>query len=152
MSTWIIEKAHQYQVPLDKICFEVTESSALQNEEQAIETLKVLRAAGCKIALDDFGTGYASFAYLRRLPLDIVKIDGEFIKDLPTNETDRLIVESISNVANDIGLETVAEFVESEQHVEMLKQWHITYAQGFGVYKPQPLAQVLREFEASSVV
>ncbi|WP_325205808.1 EAL domain-containing protein [Vibrio sp. 03_296] len=62
--------------------FEVTESSALQNEEQAIETLKVLRTAGCKIALDDFGTGYASFAYLRRLPLDIVKIDGEFIKDL----------------------------------------------------------------------
>ncbi|HDY7976832.1 EAL domain-containing protein [Vibrio vulnificus] len=152
LSTWIIEKAHQYQVPLDKICFEVTESSALQNEEQAIETLKVLRAAGCKIALDDFGTGYASFAYLRRLPLDIVKIDGEFIKDLPTNETDRLIVESISNVANDIGLETVAEFVESEQHIEMLKQWHITYAQGFGVYKPQPLAQVLREFETSSVV
>lgn len=152
LSDWIIAQAEKYAIPLHCICFEVTESSALQNEHKAIETLKVLRNAGSKIALDDFGTGYASFAYLRRLPLDIVKIDGEFIRDLTTNETDKLIVESISNVAKDIGLETVAEFVESEQHIELLKQWNITFAQGYAVSKPLPLVEMLAAREAHSSV
>ncbi|MCG3863371.1 EAL domain-containing protein [Photobacterium sp. Ph5] len=141
----IIQLAERYTIPLKRICFEITESSALQSEEQAIETIQLLRRAGSKIALDDFGTGYASFSYLRRLPLDILKIDGEFIRDLPVSETDRLIVESLSNVAKDIGLETVAEFVETEEHINLVKLHDITYAQGYGVAKPRPLKAFLIE-------
>ncbi len=141
----ILKLADKYEIPLKRICFEITESSALQSEEQAIDTIQVLRRAGCKIALDDFGTGYASFSYLRRLPLDILKIDGEFIRDLPVSETDRLIVESLSNVAKDIGLETVAEFVETDEHINLVRSHDITYAQGYGVAKPRPLKAFLIE-------
>ncbi|WP_225874878.1 sensor domain-containing phosphodiesterase [Vibrio atypicus] len=141
----ILASAKMFEIPLKRICFEITESSALQNEQQAIETITILRNAGCKIALDDFGTGYASFAYLRRLPLDILKVDGEFVKELPTNESDRLIVSSISKVAKEIGLETVAEFVESHEHIEILNSLGITYAQGYGVAKPRPLIHYLHE-------
>ncbi len=141
----ILTSAAQFNIPLQRICFEITESSALQNEQQAIETITTLREAGCKIALDDFGTGYASFAYLRRLPLDILKVDGEFVRELPEKESDRLIVSSISKVAKEIGLETVAEFVESHAHIEILNDLGITYAQGFGVAKPRPLIDFLHE-------
>ncbi len=141
----ILASAKMFEIPLKRICFEITESSALQNEQQAIQTITILRNAGCKIALDDFGTGYASFAYLRRLPLDILKVDGEFVKELPTNESDRLIVSSISKVAKEIGLETVAEFVESHEHIEILNSLGITYAQGYGVAKPRPLIHYLHE-------
>ncbi|MGF1779418.1 EAL domain-containing protein [Vibrio nomapromontoriensis] len=141
----LIAMADKFYIPLDKICFEITESAALQNEQQAIETISTLRKAGAKIALDDFGTGYASFSYLRRLPLDILKIDGEFVVDLPNSESDRLIVSSISVVAKELGLETVAEFVESPQHIDILEALNITYAQGYGVAKPRPLANFLTE-------
>ena len=140
----ILSKARRYHIPLSCICFEITESSALQNEQQAIETLTQLRQAGCKIALDDFGTGYASFAYLRTLPLDVLKIDGAFIKDLPHNETDCLIVSSICSVTNDMQLETVAEFAETEAHIEILKGLGITYAQGYAVAKPRSLKSFLK--------
>lgn len=145
LASELLAMAEQYHIPLEKICFEITESSALQNEQQAIETITSLRNAGAKIALDDFGTGYASFSYLRRLPLDILKIDGEFVRDLPNNETDRLIVSSLSVVAKELGLETVAEFVESPAHIDILEGLNITYAQGYGVAKPRPLADFLSE-------
>ncbi|HIF9220508.1 TPA: EAL domain-containing protein [Photobacterium damselae] len=135
----ILNLAQKYQIDLSKICFEVTESSALKSENQAIETLQQLREAGSKIALDDFGTGYASFSYLRRLPLDILKIDGEFVKDVLNNEQDRLIISSMSLVAKEIGLETVAEFVETEEHIAILQEFDITYAQGYAISKPMPL-------------
>ncbi|MUL10189.1 EAL domain-containing protein [Aliivibrio fischeri] len=137
--------ADKFHIPLSKICFEITESSALQNEQQAIDTICTLRKAGAKIALDDFGTGYASFSYLRRLPLDILKIDGEFIKDLPNNEIDRLIVSSISSVAKELALETVAEFVETSVHMDILEELDITYAQGYGIAKPRPLVDFLSQ-------
>ncbi|WP_249027428.1 EAL domain-containing protein [Vibrio rotiferianus] len=140
----IISKAAQLKIPLEKICFEIIESSALNNEQQAIETLTTLREAGCKVAIDDFGTGYASFEYLRRLPLDVLKIDGAFVKNLPYNETDRLIVSSICTVAREMKLQTVAEFVESEAHIQILSELGINYAQGYGVAKPMPLVVCLK--------
>ncbi|MGR5519693.1 EAL domain-containing protein [Vibrio sp. PNB22_4_2] len=142
----IINQAKAFNIPLSRICFEITESAAFQNEQQAIDTLVAMRTAGCKIAIDDFGTGYASFAYLRKLPLDILKIDGAFVINLPNSETDRLIVNSICNVADDMHLETVAEFVETEKHIEILKNLGITYAQGYGVAKPRPLLTFLNTF------
>lgn len=140
----IISKAAQLKIPLEKVCFEIIESSALSNEQQAIETLTTLREVGCKIAIDDFGTGYASFEYLRRLPLDVLKIDGAFVKNLPYNETDRLIVSSICTVAREMKLQTVAEFVESEAHIQILSELGINYAQGYGIAKPMPLVTCLK--------
>ncbi|MGR4990513.1 EAL domain-containing protein [Vibrio rotiferianus] len=147
----IISKALQLMIPLEKICFEITESSALNNEQQAIETLTTLREAGCKIAIDDFGTGYASFEYLRRLPLDVLKIDGAFVKNLPYNETDRLIVSSICTVAREMKLQTVAEFVESEAHIQILSDLGINYAQGYGVAKPMPLIACLKSMAKKGI-
>lgn len=146
----IIESAQSFSIPLNKICFEITESSALINEQQAIATLNYLRNQGCKIAIDDFGTGYASFAYLRRLPLDILKIEGAFVREITQNETDRLIVSSIATVAKEMHLETVAEFVESTAHIAILRGLGIDFAQGYGVAKPIPLSEYLDElFKAS---
>ncbi|CAH1597201.1 hypothetical protein THF1C08_420013 [Vibrio jasicida] len=139
LASRIIESAHSFDIPLDKICFEITESSALINEQQAIETLNLLRKLGCKIAIDDFGTGYASFAYLRRLPLDILKIEGAFVREITESETDRLIVSSIATVAKEMHLETVAEFVETPAHSLILRDLGIDFAQGYGVAKPLPM-------------
>ncbi|MHB9957341.1 EAL domain-containing protein [Vibrio campbellii] len=141
----IIESAQSFSIPLNKICFEITESSALINEQQAIANLSHLRDHGCKIAIDDFGTGYASFAYLRRLPLDILKIEGAFVREITQSETDRLIVSSIVTVAKEMHLETVAEFVESTAHIAILRNLGIDFAQGYGVAKPMPLSKCLDE-------
>ncbi len=143
----IIALAHSLSVPLEKICFEITESAALRNENQAITTIETLRSAGCYIALDDFGTGYASFDYLRKLPLDVLKIDGAFIKDITDNDNDRIIVQAMSQVAKSMNLVTVGEFVESEQHADVLKQLDIDYAQGFGIAKPIPLVGYLASLQ-----
>uniref|UniRef100_UPI000A4544A8 EAL domain-containing protein n=2 Tax=Vibrio TaxID=662 RepID=UPI000A4544A8 len=92
---------------------------------------------------DDFGTGYASFAYLRRLPLDILKIEGAFVREITKSETDRLIVSSIATVAKEMHLETVAEFVETAEHSEILRSLGINFAQGYGVAKPMQLSRYL---------
>lgn len=135
----IVEQAQTHTIPLTKICFEITESMPLANESNVLENISQLRNVGCKIALDDFGTGYASFDYLRRIPLDILKIDGSFVEQIDRNENDRAIVANISQIAQNMGLITVAEFVESEQHADILRELNVVYAQGFGVAKPRPL-------------
>ncbi|YCO01952.1 EAL domain-containing protein [Vibrio sp. VNB-15] len=136
-------QAQHHRIPMNKLCFEITESDALRNESTAIENLNKLRAAGSTIALDDFGTGYASFDYLRRLPLDVLKVDGSFVKNINDSENDRIIVQAISQVASSMKLTTVAEFVESEAHVQTLQSLNIQFAQGFGVARPLPLAEYL---------
>ncbi|MEZ8104128.1 EAL domain-containing protein [Vibrio cortegadensis] len=146
----IIDYARIYSVPLNKICFEITESMALHNEDIAIQTIEKLREAGCCIALDDFGTGYASFDYLRRLPLDVLKIDGSFIKNITTNPTDVKLVQAMSQVASSMNLVTVAEFVESEQHSQILEQLDIDFAQGFGISKPLPLKAHLEQTQTAN--
>lgn len=144
----IVEKAHHYDIPLDKICFEITESKPLDDELQASINISSLQAHGCKIALDDFGTGYASFDYLRRIPVDVLKIDGSFVAQIDKDETDKAIVSNISHIAQTMGLKTVAEFVESEAHAEILRSLNIHYAQGFGIAKPRPLIDELIRLKA----
>ena len=136
-------EAELHQIPMNKLCFEITESDALRNEPIAIQNLNRLREAGSTIALDDFGTGYASFDYLRRLPLDVLKVDGSFVKNIVDSENDRIIVQAISQVACSMQLVTVAEFVESEDHIDTLKALNIQFAQGFGVARPLPLSEHL---------
>ncbi|HHP0447970.1 TPA: EAL domain-containing protein [Vibrio harveyi] len=143
MAEDIQAEARLHHIPMDKLCFEITESDALRNEPIAIHNLDLLRASGSTIALDDFGTGYASFDYLRRLPLDVLKVDGSFVKNIVESENDRIIVQAISQVATSMKLVTVAEFVESQAHIDTLESLNIQFAQGFGVAKPLPLHDYL---------
>jgi EAL domain-containing protein (putative c-di-GMP-specific phosphodiesterase class I) len=143
LSDYICSLAKKYEIPLEKICFEITESAALTNEKQAVNTIEHLRLHGCKIALDDFGTGYASFDYLRRLPIDILKIDGSFVRNITENKVDQTIVNTISQVAQGMSLITVAEFVESTDHIALLRSMDIHYAQGYAIAKPLPLKELL---------
>ncbi|QIZ78568.1 putative bifunctional diguanylate cyclase/phosphodiesterase [Ferrimonas lipolytica] len=129
-----------YRVPTHTVCFEVTETAALTNENHALEILHELRQRGFSFALDDFGSGFASYGYLRRLPVDYVKIDGIFVKNLATNSKDYAIVKSIYDVCEVMGIQTVAEFVEDQEILQRLREIGITYAQGYGIARPQDLA------------
>lgn len=129
-----------YRIPPHTVCFEVTETAALTNENHALELLHELRRRGFAFSLDDFGSGFASYGYLRRLPVDYVKIDGCFVKNLATDSKDYAIVKSIHDVCRVMGIETVAEFVEDQETLERLRQIGVTYAQGYGIGRPKDLS------------
>jgi diguanylate cyclase (GGDEF)-like protein/PAS domain S-box-containing protein len=124
------------------IVFEVTETAAVADIEQAKAFAKDLTRLGCRFALDDFGAGYASFYYLKHLPISYLKIDGEFVKELPETPTDQLIVKALVDVCHGLGIKTVAEFVGSEETMEVLRQLGVDYAQGYHIGKPRPVAEL----------
>jgi len=124
-----------------RLCFEITETSAIANLNNATEFLKALQALGCQTALDDFGSGLSSFAYLRNLPINYLKIDGMFVKQIAEDETARVMVEAIHSIGHTMGLKTIAELVEDEATERLLKQMHIDFAQGYYYGVPQPLNQ-----------
>jgi diguanylate cyclase (GGDEF)-like protein len=121
------------------ICFEVTETVAIGNFKAAVEFMQSLREIGCRFALDDFGSGLSSFAYLKSLPVDFIKIDGKFIRSLATDPMDRAIVEAIHRVAHVARLQTIAEFVEDADVVAVLRTIGVDFAQGYSIGKPEPL-------------
>ena len=124
--------------PADLV-FELSESDIIANLDQARSTCERLRALGARIALDDFGSGFSGFSYLKALDVDLLKIDGQFVKELASNRVDRLVVEAILHVANGMGLPTVAEYVTDEAVAEQLRELGATYGQGFHLGKPAPL-------------
>ncbi|MET0066141.1 MAG: EAL domain-containing protein [Candidatus Thiodiazotropha sp.] len=143
----------QYRINPKKLVFEITETAAIQNLSSALRMMHDLREVGCRFALDDFGSGLSSFGYLKNLPIDYLKIDGMFIKDMKANPMDRGMVEAIKTVADTMRLPTIAEFVESDEVVDILNQIGIDYAQGFGIAKPQPIDTfVPGEDERSNVI
>lgn len=133
---FIKELLARYNVEPGTITFEITENVAIGNITLAVQFLEQLRALGCCTALDDFGIGYSSFAYLKDLPVDYVKIDGSFVKDIETNVLHRAMVKSMHEVAHAVGKKTVAEFVESERCLEMLRDIGVDYVQGYHIGKP----------------
>ena len=135
-----VEQAFQATgVPREKITFEVTETQQIDRREEAETIIAELRAMGCGVSLDDFGTGLATFDYLKSFQFDTVKIDGVFIKNIKTSVHDAQIVQAICDVARWMGLTTVAEFVEDDASVDLLKALGVDYGQGFGLGKPVPL-------------
>lgn len=141
MLEYIAEQQELYAIPSHCICFEITETSAIQNRQRAMEMLKAMRKLGFSLALDDFGSGFASYGYLRELPVDYVKIDGCFVRQLAGNDRDYAIVKSIHDVCRTMGIETVAEFVESQAIIDKLNEIGIDYAQGYAIGYPKPLQQ-----------
>ncbi len=125
-----------------KVCFEITESLAIANLAKASELIRRIKALGCRFALDDFGSGMSSYAYLKNLPVDLVKIDGAFVKDLASSESDQAVVKSINEISHFLGKETIAEFVENDGILERLRHIGVDYAQGYGIERPRPLAEL----------
>jgi len=128
-------------VPPSSLIFEVTETAAVANMQEARAFSDRLRALGCRFALDDFGAGFGSFFYLKHLPFDYLKIDGEFIADCVRNETDRLVVAAVVGIARGMGKETIAEFVPDEQTQRFLRRQGVDFAQGYHVGRPLPLGE-----------
>ena len=135
----VFQRMDQEAFPSDKVCFEVTESIAISNVENAARFMKKLKDTGCRFSLDDFGKGTSSYAYLRSLPIDYVKIDGAFVKDIATNSGDYAVVKSINEIAHVMGKQTIAEYVEDDFAYEALRAIGLDFVQGYGVEKPIPL-------------
>ncbi|MET0281175.1 MAG: EAL domain-containing protein [Steroidobacteraceae bacterium] len=127
------------------LCFELTESAAVANLSRAETMMKRLRELGCSIALDDFGTGLSSLAYLRALPIDMLKIDGSFVRDVLKDPRAESMVQAIAQLARSMQLVTVAEYVETEEIRLRVASLGVDYGQGFAISRPAPLAEALRD-------
>jgi len=136
---FLLQELSQHDLPADRICFEVTETAAVSNLAKASRFIDALRQRGCRFALDDFGSGMSSFAYLKNLPVDFLKIDGAFVRDIMEDEIDFAMVRSINDIGHVMGKKTIAEFVENEEIQERLRSLGVDYAQGYGVARPAPL-------------
>jgi EAL domain-containing protein (putative c-di-GMP-specific phosphodiesterase class I) len=143
MLAYIYEQFDQWKIPAHKICFEVTETAAIANLSYATNFIHQLQYKGCLFSLDDFGSGLSSFAYLKNLPVDFLKIDGLFVKDILEDNVDLAMVKSINEVGHVMGKKTIAEFVENEKIFNLLKKLGVDYAQGYGIGKPVPLDELL---------
>ena len=132
----------QYGLPWSSIGFELTETAAITNLTSASRLMNQFKMLGCPIALDDFGSGMSSFSYLRRLPVDLLKIDGAFVKNMTTDAIDHAVVESIQKIARVMGIKTVAESVEDADVLSALTQVGVDFAQGFYLGQPVPLGSV----------
>ncbi len=136
---FIHRQLEEYRLRPEAICFEITETAAIANPGKAAGFFRELREAGCKLALDDFGSGFSSFAYLRMIPVDFVKIDGSFVTSLLDDPMSRAIVEAIADISRVAGARSIAEFVESGAIREKLGEIGVDFAQGYGIQKPVPL-------------
>ncbi len=136
---FIVKEIQQPGVDPKRLCFEITETAAVANLSRAMELMSQLKVMGCQFALDDFGSGLSSFTYLKNLPVDFLKIDGSFIKDMVDDPMDRAMVESINQIGHLMGLKTIAEFVENDAILAELKTLRIDYAQGYGIHRPELL-------------
>ena len=144
---FIIAHLSIFEINPRKICFEITETAAIPNFTVAMVFISTLKNLGCRFALDDFGSGLASFGYLKNLPVDYLKIDGIFVKDIVDEPIDRSMVKSINDIGQIMGMQTIAEFVENDEIVETLKAIGVDFAQGYGLGKPQPLDHIIDQRE-----
>ena len=131
--------------PAQSLCFEITETAAVAHLDSAIAFMRQLKELGCRFALDDFGSGMSSFAYLKNLPVDYLKIDGTIVQNIADNQTDYTMVDAINRVGQVMGIKTIAEYVETDAIHAKLKELGVDYAQGFGIHRPCPIGEQLTE-------
>ncbi len=142
---FVEQQFKQHDIIGSKICFEITETAAISNLNMAENFILNLKKLGCIFALDDFGSGLSSYGYLKHLPVDFLKIDGLFVKDMLHDKIDRAMVKSINEIGHVMGMKTIAEFVENEEIKSMLVDIGVNYGQGYGIHKPQPFVEVLSQ-------
>jgi EAL domain-containing protein (putative c-di-GMP-specific phosphodiesterase class I) len=136
---FVRDEMRRHQVPPGRLCFEITETTAISNLARATLFIKELRALGCCFALDDFGSGLSSFGYLKNLPVDYLKIDGSLVRNIADNPIDLAMVEAINRIGHVMGMRTIAEFVENDAIREKVRALGIDYVQGYGIEYPRPL-------------
>lgn len=137
------EKVGSGELPAEGVCFEITETAAIASLAAATVFMKTMKSLGCQFALDDFGSGLSSFGYLKKLPVDYLKIDGMFVKDVLDDPVDDALVKAIHDVGHVLGKQTIAEFVENEAICDRIRAIGIDYGQGYGLARPLPLSEWL---------
>lgn len=134
---FVLDRLQRYQVAPEQVCFEITETAAVASMVRVIALMDTLRKAGCRFSLDDFGAGMASFGYLKNLPVDFVKIDGSFIRNIESDVVSLSIVRAVTEIGHLLGLKVVAEWVGDERAVTLLREIGVDYAQGFYLHQPE---------------
>lgn len=137
----VLDLFDRYGIPGEKICFEITETAAIQNMSNAIKFIQLLKGVGCRFALDDFGSGVSSFAYLKQMPVDYIKVDGSFVSNILNDPVDFEMVRSINDIARVMGIQTIAESVESDEILHLLQKLGVSFGQGYHIDKPSPLIE-----------
>ena len=140
---FISQQLNATGVPPDRVCFEITETAVIQHLPQATRFMSELKTVGCEFALDDFGSGLCSFTYLKQLPVDYLKIDGSFVRNMVEDQTDREMVAVINHIGHTMGHRTIAECAESPDVIAILREMGVDHVQGFAVSPPIPLGEII---------
>jgi len=140
----VVELLDDANVDPDRICFEITETAAIANLARATRFINVLKGMGCRFALDDFGSGLSSFSHLKHLPVDFLKIDGGFVRDMVNDPVDAAVVETINRIGHVMGIRTIAESVENHDTLQSLRQLGVNFAQGSAIAEPRSFGDVIR--------
>jgi diguanylate cyclase (GGDEF)-like protein len=143
---FIIQELSRPPLQSKGICFEITETAAISNLSRAITFIERLKSFGCRFALDDFGSGLSSFSYLKKLPVDYLKIDGSFVRDMHRDPLDFAMVKSINEIGQTMGIITIAEFVEKSEILEKLRQIGVDFVQGYHMDRPAPIADISAKY------
>jgi len=150
LQSYIEEQLRDFDVPAETICFEITETGAITNLSHATRFMQALKGIGCRFALDDFGSGLSSFAYLKNLPVDFLKIDGEFVRQIVDDPIAYAMVGAINHIGHVMGIETIAEFAENDAIIAALTDLGVDYAQGYGIGMPKPVEQMQSDQPSAS--
>ena len=137
---FVLGQFEESATPPGAVCFEITETAAISNLTRAARFIARFRGLGCRFALDDFGSGLSSFAYLKALPVDYLKIDGSYIRGIATDRVDHAVVEAIQRLGEALGAKTVAECVEDAQTLERVRAMGIDFGHGYAIHRPEPYA------------
>ena len=148
---FLIQQFDRFDVAPTCITFEITETAAMSNMTRAIKFIEAMKDMGCKFALDDFGSGLSSFGYLTSLPVDYIKIDGYFASEIIKNPVNYSIIESVNHIGHVMGLQTIAESVESEAILRKLRECGVDYVQGYGIRRPRPVKELFDSVKGDNI-
>ncbi len=146
-SETILKALEHYNIPSKSLIIELTETSYIENFQQVLKNLREITDHGVRVALDDFGVGFSSFTYLKKLPLAFVKLDGSYIRDILKNKSDQVFVESLATMIKAFGMQTIAEFIEDQETLDLLIELGVSHGQGYHIGKPSPFVEYFGDIE-----